>query len=685
MTHENQLTRQTIVGVLQRAVVQAERTGNVTDGTTLNSLVDRVRADLRLPPPSLDRVQDQPTDEVVAAFIEGRANRHEEHAIIAALPHDPFLLTVLVTEFVAQRTSRPTTALDHELVQSLQAKAPVWLSTSPRTARAATRPATRWRRTALHQLRVWPPQRLRQFLGVLAAAACLVIACLPWIAQRQQQPPWRVRDALSLNDDSHTYGEPNARRATAGSSDSRTSAGVDASSSNALAPFVEVDLEQSVQEIERFLTSTSGDSSSASAIAELQTESMPGSESTNRTSARHRPTWRDKSRPDHGSPAWLRWRRINGILAQSHRGSGVDQWRAVPDGDDPADWSLTPMADAATEWLTLPGSYAEAELAGGGRLVLREATNLGLELPDADDGESPALQLRFGSVAMLDIPQTQRLVIQVTPGRHSTIEVTTSSQWWMQRTTDGIQVRVADGRLHVDGQPVESGQGVVLGAEPTSPEKLDASLPHWAVALPEGTDIPRQILANIDLQHELPRALDHQLVRMGRMLGRANPLLVQDYLRLCEMRARLAVENPWQAATHPLAGVRQMAIHSLLTRDDDLIAVGARRELMQRLGISPLEARAWRESIVGHRPTPPRLVRQWLEMLEAPDPVVAAMGDFFLRQWQRGGPFFNPCAPPVARARMKFHWMQFLRDQRSAHHAGEKPVRPPPPADDVAQ
>ncbi|RMF42626.1 MAG: hypothetical protein D6753_07025 [Planctomycetota bacterium] len=368
----------------------------------------------------------------------------------------------------------------------------------------------------------------------------------------------------------------------------------------------------------------------------------------------------DRSRRPTLASQPIRWLRVVGLLAQQPE-SGYDAWMPVAGsdaltelGDDPAlQHSAHPDAG---DWLTLPGSFAEGEIAAGGRIVLGENTNVVTRL--SDDGTLD-VQLRFGSAALLDLPSGTRLRLPPL-STQSAVEVVQPAELLMQRVAGGVLVQVHRGEIRLADGFARAGTSRLIHPSGVEPGPPSDTLPSWAVRLPTRSTIPRQVLANIDSKQNLPTVIDAQLVRLGRNLDTRNALAVRTFLQLCQLRARMAVADPLAAATHPIAGVR-LALFDLLTQaEDNAVAQAARRELMRRLRIARQELASWSQAVTARNRLNRQFVARWLDMLIDEDPVVAAVGDYFLRRSAGGGPVFNPSADRPARMLARTQWLKLL-------------------------
>lgn len=649
-----------------------------------------------------------PSAECVAAFIAGSATPEENEQVIRASAHDLGIL-LQVTAAVQTRPIVPDTS--PELTKRLLSIGPKRAETLPRflpptVLEPQTQPVTNTRR---FDASTKSDGLSRPWVVGLVSAASLLVA-LTWFLinnlhqnERTRGPSAELRDAPALPGGQSNPGENLQPR----SDDSRTPDNPLLADDLPAEDSSRTQIESAIERLEDELARQGPTPQPPITTPQPTEQALAGQNSNHQESGHGTATGDPRLAPMPGSqtdvslqPA-IAWTQVTGILAQQTE-SGYDRWQAHSTASLPSQTAV----DAAVpftppKWLTLPGCYARGKLAAGGRIVVNQDSCLSAASKFMDAPGLPAnasveaaagrtiLELRFGSLAMLDVPAGHSIEITGVWNNPKELRVEEPASFYLKRLPGGIQLWLQSGKLTQRNQPVPLKQALLLQQNNLAPVSNTAgpkpTLPKWARQFPTSSILPRGILANLDDSVELGDAIDAQLVAMARNLNRNNAVSRNHFTNLCRWRVKLSVEDGTGIAKHPLWFVRTAAFDLALNSNDYIPSIQAKRLLLAKLRATPATAihvpsgtatnrtpnpaqqaitvqmvRNWIEFAGGRRQASRQDIGQWLQLLTVDDRVVAAFADYLLRKRYANGPTFDPRASAEVRTEAQRAWRQAI-------------------------
>lgn len=592
-----------------------------------------------------------PSAESIASFIAGTCEAREEQQIVQACVHDVGILFQIVNavqaehdqpaevsqslrtrllELKGQTDQRSNAVLESNPAQStgpLPLPAPVTTELAPATTESAESQSS----TQGHRRVSW------QLWGLVAAALIIAIGgfAISSLRNDNAQPQLtgnelpEVRhqeeeDLLLTQDDDAEQAE--------GPATGPPPDGID----------------DALDRLESMLVGpASNDDSATSAAGNSDAAVVPSNRPKPENTATASNTAQPPNRNDHlrSQVPPVQWDQITGILARQTEES-YDRWAIVRlEADD---------EQVANSWLTLPSCWARGNLANGGALVMGENTSLQATAPSPD---RVSVNLRFGSVAMVDLPAGQRIVLSGMPKSVQELQIDQPASLLIKRIVGGAQITLNSGSVTYGSEKLPSQRTLVIKGDQVTLGSETVSAPEWIAKLPKQSALSRQILSNLDSSGDLGTAMDKQLGAMLRNVNQNNATSVNNLRKLCLWRARLAVEDESETAQHKYWMVRGAAFDSVLFSVDHLPSQMGRRRLVARLtGTPPQTIRNWIECAKGNRKPTRQDIAQWLNFLTSDDPVVAAFADYLLRKRFGGGPEFDPQATAKARAIAQRLW-----------------------------
>jgi hypothetical protein len=343
----------------------------------------------------------------------------------------------------------------------------------------------------------------------------------------------------------------------------------------------------------------------------------------------------------------LRWTEVSGLLAErdeSSQESGSRRsptWRRIQEGSS----SETSSAHANQDRValrTLPFSRAQAELQSGGRIVI--ASDTGFQMTRGGSDASAALELMYGSIAMIDLAVGTTIQLSLHGEPMATLHWQSQASVVVQREATGLQIQVDGGEIDVN-EVLVKGEAVRVADDRTI-EKVQTPkrLPRWVTRPDESTAAERMILAQIADTDDLMASLNQ---RIGALAS--SPALSADETRVL---AKLA---NWQAAMAGpnllrLVGSRIPALRlAALQRLAELSESDPRYQLTwnaieRSIGNAPRNAqvRQWFRLLQnGRRPDAAQL-EELINGLSARDVAGRALSDYILRRFVRNPPPFDP-------------------------------------------
>lgn len=358
--------------------------------------------------------------------------------------------------------------------------------------------------------------------------------------------------------------------------------------------------------------------------------------------------------------AAMRWTEISGLLTQQSVPSGTaarrPSWKAVAEREGDLD-----VAAGAVTLRTLPLSRAQAEIPGGGRIVL--AADSGMLVSSGGSRASVVIDLHHGSLALLDLPDGTVVAVRGGDRWFARLKWTEKAAVVLQRAADGLQVHVNRGEVAVNDQPRQAESINVTLDQDVEPIDRPKRLPNWVDRPVDSVTIPRNILAQI-------ADTDNVMVTLNQ---RINDYAGAPQLNAADQRT-LATLAGWQVS---MAGPN---LFRLISSRVPAVRLAA----MQRLvAMSKADSRynlTWRVIERTH-PNKQRVqqIRRWCEMarqgippnrsqteqmvtgLAAQDLAGRAMADFMLRRFFGNQvPAADPTWTGARQQRVINNWRQKL-------------------------
>ncbi|MEO1526899.1 MAG: hypothetical protein AAFX06_15790 [Planctomycetota bacterium] len=351
-------------------------------------------------------------------------------------------------------------------------------------------------------------------------------------------------------------------------------------------------------------------------------------------------------------PLFAKWNQIDGLLLQSDSPRVVNAMslaspskpKSVPTGTE-----LTFVSTSAESRLrleTLPLCRAEAELDGGGTLVVADDTRIEMT-------RGGAIDLRYGAIALMDVGR--KTMIRIGSSLRTGIPVFSpeGASVVVRRTTSGMEFDVKDQPVRI-GEETFINKTVRVDSETQQATALDdapARLPRWTRERTQRIELGRTILAQLSTSEDVGGSIQ-QLIQSGSVRGESSMLL-----------------RNWFVAS------RRDYLMRLIASDDGLIRESALTYLRETRPNDPRHGELWRmlraksqnarqfalvrslfaDYWAGQRPASNR--RDGLVMmLAANDPSVRATGDFLLRTFYGKGPPFIMNANTRTQQRVIGNW-----------------------------
>ncbi len=172
----------------------------------------------------------------------------------------------------------------------------------------------------------------------------------------------------------------------------------------------------------------------------------------------------------------VKWSRVQGLLARREAVStnaGAESQRYGKWIGTVEDSALA-RPHAQVRWRTFPGSYAQASLASGGRLVLQADTEI--ELQESAQRQS-SLALEHGAFAFVDLPKGTDVQIYYA-GHPVHVQWNSKATMVCLGSSQGLQAQVNGGQITIEGKPYKN---VTLNIRPDAVSEVNVSrqLPAW--------------------------------------------------------------------------------------------------------------------------------------------------------------------------------------------------------------
>ncbi len=574
-----------------------------------------------------------PSAEAVAAFVEGYATAEEERQVIAACVHDVgILLQVMSTAEALDAPLQPmpnAQMLDRLLTLS-----------TPRDFEAAVTPA------------VHKPRRRRMLVISLGIAAAILLA-LGWV-----MTVGGLGDASRRSD--QAFDPP---RDPSESSRPQMAA----------APGSEADPDYPE---EPGPTLPDGPSSSQpAALAKDSTQPAvveqpsdawlpPNQQPFDGLATPEFDAWtpgmlaaqpkRPPPSPDAPPVTAVAWTQVTGVLAEQSQ-PGYDKWKLVSTRA-----SSDASSDGSGSWLTLPSCFARGELTLGGQLVMNEQSSVEAVVGD----QSTLINLRFGSIALVDLPPRSHLQLIGSQTEAHPVLVATEAAFELRRVLQGLELTVGAGELQLRETRLRPRTTYLIRGSRVEVVETERPWPQWSRSFPRATEVSEEIIDRLARADDLSRALDRQLLLLAKPATTGNPVAVARFVALCRWRASLGVEDATEVVRHPMWPVRMVAFEQLLAARFRLPAVAARQRLFSKMSAAEREhVRSWFEIASGRRVATRQDVAVWLGWLTGEDPDLAAFGDFMLRKCFTPAPDFSPTASLRARTMARKAWTAAVADR----------------------
>lgn len=675
-----------------------------------------------VPPPPLP----MPSAEQVAAFVEGGLSESEEASVVAACLHDSgMLFQLLVAEQARAATENPEApcpAPSIELRRRLVALGTHWaegdivagperLAPAPGLAPARHRTPARQRTPATHRTPAGPSRVAVRWAVIGALAASLVWGVGWWVRGYREGSPDAERTIARA--------EPRGDRSSSATDVDTADAVSDTQGQEIrrevrdrsqpepappLADPVERDRTTSREEVSGqepsagrapfppMLSPASGSLSDVPArgnrAPDAATESGPMrptpsglSDSSAITAGGDLTGDRERSEAASAEPG-LVWTEIVGLVAEQTE-PGYDRWRAIWEVESSVGDSTDGFTDQAVEFsdqagaqgavttpvrlLMLTGCYARGRGRFGGEFVLAEETRVSFE--SGSDGDF-RWTLEMGAIAFRGMPPGTRFRIGDPAGR--VVDVVSRAEADFRCWLEGgeLHLAVSGGDIETPRvvrepkpQVIRSGRRHRLVDSGLADSGADDGLPVWVETLPTDRILSRSVLANLRGSDDLQSALDRTLVSLaGNSRAAGARRRVQEIELLSRWRGGIAVEDPLEAATHPLLSVRAIQLRRLLSPRDGGPFDSVRRLYAAQLSAGQVGAvrasplAGWLAAWQGRQPPGRAEFSLWLRQLEDDDPLVAATADFLLRRFVGPGPVFDPRAPLPIRSLARRQW-----------------------------
>ncbi len=348
------------------------------------------------------------------------------------------------------------------------------------------------------------------------------------------------------------------------------------------------------------------------------------------------------STPSPPRLAALRWTEVTGLLAQQDLTASPSLRREGSWASIPADSSGPNLAQNRRVSLrTMPLSRAQADLAGGGRIVI--AADSGLQLTAGGKNASAKIDLHHGAIAIMDLPAGT--VIHLTLGDR----VVASLRWSehasavLQRAAEGFQIHINGGAIAINDQPRESESITVANDRTVRTIDRPKRLPRWVDRPVDSIGIPRTILAQFAGTDNVMRTLNQRIKEIVSA-PRISSADQRTLATLASWQATMAGSQMFRLANSHIPAVRLAAVERLVNMpktDPRFRQTWTNMERAIKNKQRVTQIRRWCEMArSGSRPNPAQ-VEQMVAGLSSPDVAGRATADFMLRRFYGNGPSFD--------------------------------------------
>ncbi len=357
----------------------------------------------------------------------------------------------------------------------------------------------------------------------------------------------------------------------------------------------------------------------------------------------------------------IQWSKIAGLLARRDLDNAYEDeagWQGVSPGDDVE----TTEATDATQLLTLPMSRAEADVAGGGRIVLAADTRL--TFTQGVQMRSAKVELSHGLIAFVDMPQNT--VIEFTDNELplAIVNWTAAKATLLVTITDvALQAHVTGGEVTINQQNVRNS---VVSVDSKSVKELkdrNTRLPAWVSRPVETIPLSKTVLGQLAGSDNIAEALD-RLLEASALAGEAD----KGRLMLSNWRASLSDSNllPSVETRSPLVRLQALQRLMLLPEWDVRYkrswakfsnTINNEAELVFLRQSFDLARRGGKLNAVQ--------IAHLGNLLESQQFAARSLSDFILRKNFGGGPQFDPSLIPQANTRGVGLWRRYINAIRN--------------------
>ena len=350
----------------------------------------------------------------------------------------------------------------------------------------------------------------------------------------------------------------------------------------------------------------------------------------------------------------LQWKKISGLLAQRTLNPDYSEefgWKGVTTGGD----DELKAADA-TQWLTLPMSRAEADIASGGSLVLAADTRL--SLTQGGQSTSAKVSLAHGLIAFVDMPRNTSIEFTDNDQAIAVIKWGATKSTLIMTVTDaGLQAQVTGGEVSINQQSVRNRVVSIDSQSVNELKDRNTRLPAWVSRPVENIPVSKAILGQLAGADNLSEMLDRHL-EAGTSAGEADMLTI--------WRASLSDSNLLRTAESRSPLVRIQALQRLVALPEWDVRY---KQSWQRFATTinnEAELMLLRHSFDSVRQGGKlnvAQIAQLVKLLESPQFAVRSLSDFILRNNFGGGPQFDP--NPQSNTRGIGLWKRYISALRN--------------------